>query len=92
VYVRTGLTDLDYSEVLSGLRENDAVLMLPSASLLQQQDAWRARIQRMSGGTGLPGMQQSGTNTGTQVGGARPGGTTGAPPATTTPPGGGHQP
>jgi HlyD family secretion protein len=91
VYVRTGLTDLDYSEVLSGLREDDKVLMLPSASLLQQQDEWRARIQRMSGGTGLPGMQQSGTTSGTQVGGAaRPGGTTGGPPA--TPPGGGNRP
>ncbi len=91
VYVRTGLTDLDYSEVLSGLREDDRVLMLPSASLLQQQDEWRTRMQRMTGGTGLPGMQQSGTTSGTQVGGAaRPGGTTGGPPA--APPGGGNRP
>ena len=39
-YVRTGLTDLDYSEVVSGLSESDSVLVLPSASLVQsQQDA-----------------------------------------------------
>lgn len=86
VYVRTGLTDLDYSEVVSGLREDDQVLMLPSASLLQQQDEWRTRMQRMTGGTGLPGMNQN-----TQTGGttARPGGTTGGAP-TATPPAGGR--
>lgn len=76
VYIRTGLTDLDYSEVVSGLGENDAVLLLPSASLLQQQEEWRARMQRMSGGSGVPGMQQTNTQSGTT---ARPGGTTGAP-------------
>jgi len=37
VHVRTGLTDLDWSEVTSGLTESDSVLVLPSASLVQQQ-------------------------------------------------------
>jgi len=34
VQIRTGLTDLDYIEVVSGLTEQDTVLVLPSASLL----------------------------------------------------------
>jgi len=29
VQIRTGLTDLDYVEVLSGLTEQDTVLVLP---------------------------------------------------------------
>jgi len=70
--------------VVSGLTPEDSVLMLPSASLLQAQEEWRNRMQRMSGGSGVPGMQQSGTQTG---GGARPAGTTAAPAA---PPGGGR--
>lgn len=79
VYVQTGLTDLDYSEVLRGLRGDDLVMLLPSASLLQSQQAWRERIQRMSGGSGVPGMQS------TPSGGA---GTTARPQAATPPSGG----
>lgn len=82
VYVRTGLTDLDYSEVVSGLTAQDSVLMLPSASLVQQQEQWRERMQRMSGGSGLPGMQQNpgGAGTTARPGGAGPGGATATPP------------
>ena len=57
VSIRTGLTDLDYIEVLSGLTEQDTVLLLPSASLVQAQKDMRERVQRMTGG-GLPGVQQ----------------------------------
>lgn len=57
VQVRTGLTDLDHVEVVSGLTESDTVLVLPSASLLTSQRDFRERVQRMSGG-GLPGVQQ----------------------------------
>jgi HlyD family secretion protein len=60
VPVRTGLTDLDYIEVLSGLTEQDTVLVLPSASLLTSQAEFRERFQRMTGG-GLPGLQQQPT-------------------------------
>jgi HlyD family secretion protein len=35
--VHTGLTDLEYSEVLSGLSPADRVLLLPSTSLYEQQ-------------------------------------------------------
>jgi hypothetical protein len=55
--IQTGLTDLDYIEVTAGLSEQDTVLMLPSASLVQAQREMRDRFQRMTGG-GLPGVQQ----------------------------------
>jgi HlyD family secretion protein len=57
VHVRTGLTDLDYSEVVWGLETTDSVVVLPSASLVQSQEEFRNRIgQRMGGG--VPGMRQ----------------------------------
>jgi HlyD family secretion protein len=65
VNVRTGLTDLDYIEVVSGLTEQDTVLVLPSASLLNAQRDMRDRMRSVTGG-GLPGLQQQPT------GGARP--------------------
>jgi len=65
-WVQTGLTDLDYSEVLSGLSLGDSVYILPSASLVQSQQQFRQRITNMTGGGGLPGMrQQGGASTGT---------------------------
>ncbi len=72
VRIRTGVTDLDYSEVVSGLTEQDTVLLLPSASLLNQQAEFRERMQRMTGGGAVPGMrQQTPAGPTTQ---ARPGG------------------
>lgn len=53
VYVQTGITDLDYSEVKSGLTEQDSVLLLPSASLIQAQQGLQ---ERMSRNAGLPGQ------------------------------------
>ena len=73
VWIRTGLTDLDYSEVVEGLQPADSVLVLPSASLVQSQQESQERVNRMTGGGGVPGMQQQGTT----AGGGR-----------TTPPGG----
>ena len=61
--IRTGLTDLDYMEVTSGLSEGDTVLVLPSAGLLSSQKEMRERFQRMTGGGGLPGVQQQPTTT-----------------------------
>ncbi|HKC47792.1 MAG TPA: efflux RND transporter periplasmic adaptor subunit [Gemmatimonadales bacterium] len=57
VNVRTGLTDLDYSEVVSGLTEKDTVLVLPSASLVNAQKQFQQRVQSFTGG-GIPGMRQ----------------------------------
>ncbi|MGH7521390.1 MAG: hypothetical protein ACREMI_08930, partial [Gemmatimonadales bacterium] len=57
VQIRTGLTDLDYTEVVSGLTEQDTVLVLPSASLLNSQRDMQQRMRNVTGG-GLPGLQQ----------------------------------
>ncbi len=70
VWIRTGLTDLDYSEVVDGLQASDSVLILPSASLVQSQQDSRERINRITGGGGLPGMQQQAA----PAGAARPSG------------------
>ena len=62
-YVRTGLTDLDYSEVISGLEKTDSVLVLPSASLVQSQLEFNERMQRMTGGGTMGGLRQTPTTT-----------------------------
>jgi HlyD family secretion protein len=61
VWIRTGLTDMDYSEVQEGLKESDSVLVLPSASLVQSQQDMRERFNRVTGGGAVPGMQQQTT-------------------------------
>lgn len=53
--VRTGITDMERSEVIAGLEEGDAVLILPSASLVRAQDQFR---ERMSGRMGIPGLSR----------------------------------
>lgn len=62
VPIQTGLTDLDYSEVRSGLTAQDTVLILPSASLLEQQQQMQNRMNRMGRGA-VPGMQRNTTPT-----------------------------
>ncbi len=57
VPVKTGLTDLDYSEVMSGLTEADTVLIMPSASLLASQQQFQERIQSRMGGV-MPGSRR----------------------------------
>jgi len=57
VPIRTGLTDLDYIEVVSGLTDQDTVLVLPSASLVNSQRDMQQRMRNITGG-GLPGVQQ----------------------------------
>jgi hypothetical protein len=69
VWIRTGLTDLDYTEVIEGLSASDSVLVLPSASLVQSQQDMRDRMNRITGGGAVPGMQQQSPQPG---GGARP--------------------
>jgi HlyD family secretion protein len=61
--IKTGLTDLDYTEVVSGLNPEDSVLVLPSASLVQSQQEFKERVTRVTG-SGLPGLQspQQGTS------------------------------
>jgi HlyD family secretion protein len=57
-WIRTGLTDLDYVEVLEGLSESDSVYLLPSAGLVRSQQRFQDRIRRVTGG-GLPGVRRS---------------------------------
>jgi HlyD family secretion protein len=56
VTIRTGLTDLDYTEVVEGLSESDSVLVLPSASLVRSQETFHKRIRNITG-DGLPGVR-----------------------------------
>lgn len=70
VRVRTGLTDLDYSEVVSGLTGQDSVLVLPSASLVESQQQFKERIGNITGG-GLPGVRQGTTQSSPSTGGGR---------------------
>ena len=46
VRVRTGVTDLDRTEIVVGLTEEDEVLILPSASLIQSQEYFQQRMRR----------------------------------------------
>jgi HlyD family secretion protein len=57
-WIRTGLTDLDHSEVLEGLSEADSVFILPSAGLVRSQQRFQDRIRSVTGG-GLPGVKRS---------------------------------
>ncbi|TDJ43362.1 MAG: efflux RND transporter periplasmic adaptor subunit [Gammaproteobacteria bacterium] len=59
VNVVAGLTDMDYSEVLSGLNEGDRVLMLPSSGLIRSQQRFQAQMRKFMG---MPGMNSSKEN------------------------------
>jgi hypothetical protein len=69
-HIRTGLTDLDFSEVVSGLQATDSVIILPSASLVQAQQEFRQRVGSFAN-QGVPGMRQT-TNQPTATATARP--------------------
>ena len=49
VAVKTGLTDLEYSEIVSGLEPGDRVLLLPSTSLYEQQERLQEFITQRFG-------------------------------------------
>jgi HlyD family secretion protein len=70
VWIRTGLTDLDYSEVLGGLSLGDSVYVLPSASLVQSQQDMQRRVNQMTGGGAVPGMRQQTSGGAGATGGA----------------------
>jgi len=57
LHVLVGLTDLDYTEVLSGLSERDTVLILPTSGLVNDLDKQQKKAQTRAGG-GLPGVRQ----------------------------------
>jgi HlyD family secretion protein len=72
--VRTGITDLDYSEVLAGLKEGDPVYMLPSSGLVETQQRFQQQMRNM---TGMPGMSGGGRPGGQSGGGQSGGGQSG---------------
>ena len=70
--VRLGVSDFDYTEVVSGLKEGDTVALLATIALQASRDQSSARARSIVGG-GLPGGSQA-----PPAGGARTGG--GGPP------------
>jgi len=52
--VVTGVTDLDYSEVVSGVQPGDDILLLPSSDLIMSQDRFKQWIGQT---VGMPGMK-----------------------------------
>jgi len=54
-WIETGLTDLDLSEVISGLEQGDQVLMLPSSGLIEAQQRMQQRMQQFNT---LPGISR----------------------------------
>jgi len=54
--IQTGLTDLDYSEVVSGLSSNERIVLLPSSDLIMSQERFRKWMGEM---VGVPGMKSS---------------------------------
>jgi HlyD family secretion protein len=77
--VTTGLTDLDYSEVIAGLEENDPVYILPSSGLVENQQRFQQQMRNMMGMPGQSGAQGQGRQSG--EGGSRPAGEGGGRPA-----------
>lgn len=57
--VRTGVTDLQYSEIVAGLEPTDQVLLLPSSSLFEQQEVLQEFISARFGSS-TPFSQQGG--------------------------------
>src|SRR5687768_1336340 len=57
--IRVGMSDLDYTEVSSGLQEGEQVLLLSALSMQARRDSATQRMRSMSGG-GLPGAPGAG--------------------------------
>lgn len=57
--VRTGMSDLDYTEVIEGLNEGETVVLLGSLEMQARRDSAMARLRSRSGG-GLPGAPGGG--------------------------------
>ena len=82
--VRVGLSDFDYGEVLSGLKEGDQVAMLSVAQIQAQRaeniSQIRERVSGMGGlGGGTGGQRGGGRSGGGQSGGGTSGGGRGGP-------------
>jgi len=54
VYVTTGITDLDNSEIRSGVSQGDKIVLLPSSGLIQSQERFKKFMGEIGG---VPGMK-----------------------------------
>lgn len=61
IRVMTGVANWDHTQILSGITEGDEIVVLPSASMLRQQEQFR---ERMRGVSGVPGMTGGGARRG----------------------------
>jgi hypothetical protein len=79
--IRVGVSNLDYTEVLSGLKEGEQVALLAAATMQSQREEALRRMQQMGGG-GIPGLQrqQPGQTPGSGAASGPGGGTTVTPP------------
>jgi HlyD family secretion protein len=59
--VRVGMSDLDYTEVVSGLQEGENVLLMTALAMQASRDSALARMRR---GGGMPGMPTAGPGAG----------------------------
>lgn len=57
--IRAGMSDLDYTEVVSGLEEGETVVLLAAVQMQAQRDSAMARMRRGMGG-GMPGVPTGG--------------------------------
>jgi HlyD family secretion protein len=71
--VRLGVSNYDFTEVLSGLEEGEEVALLSAAALQMRRQEMQDRMRGMGG---VPGMQRQGTGApaGGAAGGQRGGG------------------
>ena len=70
--VRVGISDFDYTEILSGVNQGEQVALLGAALLQAQREQQQQRIRAGTGG-GLQQQTPAG-GTGGGGGGGRPGG------------------
>jgi HlyD family secretion protein len=62
VPVMTGLTDLDYNEVVDGLKAGDVVYLLPSSGLVETQQRFQQQMRQFTGMPGMTGGRQQPRN------------------------------
>ena len=71
--VRVGISEFDYTEILSGLQQGEMVALLGPAVLQAQREQLQSRVRAGTGG-GLQQQTPAGGAGGAGGGGGRPGG------------------
>jgi len=57
VFVTTGITDLDNSEIKTGVNDGDTVVLLPSSGLIQSQERFKKFMGEIGGVPGMKGKK-----------------------------------